>query len=77
MSATTSARRERIVGVHEYGANEAPTAGAGRLWTLARYVCGLKRKGWEAEEELASVEPEETIENDRIVACKVTQRTVE
>ena len=32
---------------------------------------------WEAEEELASVEPEETIENDGIVAYGVTQRTVE
>ena len=32
---------------------------------------------WEAEKELASVEPEETIENDGIVAYEVTQRTVE
>ena len=30
------------LGVQEYGANEAPTAGAGRLWTWARDVCRLK-----------------------------------
>ena len=32
---------------------------------------------WEAEEELASIEPEKTIENDGIVGYKVTQRAVE
>ena len=62
--------------VHEYGANESPTADAWRLWTVTREVCRLKWTGWEAEEVLASVKPEEIIDNDGNVVYEGTQRTV-